>query len=72
MRVDFGVVFPRVRSGLRLGLATLLLALLAASPVKSGEAKAPPPAAPKGQRVFTCAHSFHVFVYRILGEKEFR
>ena len=24
--------------------------------------------APKGQRVFTCAHSFHVFVYRMLAE----
>ncbi len=46
----------------------LSVAVLVSSVIGSGADA--PPAAPitKGQRVFTCAHSFHVFVYRLVDE----
>jgi hypothetical protein len=69
MRVEFRAVVSRIRSGIRLGPVTLLLALLAVPPAKGGDEKAQPQAgpSPKGQRIFTCAHSFHNFVPGILG-----
>ena len=53
-----------VPSSLWLGAVLLMIALPAASAVRAAEEKA----APKGQRVFTCGHSFHVFVYPLLSE----
>jgi hypothetical protein len=47
-----------------LALALLVPLLLAALPV----AAQTPASEVKGKRVFTCAHSFHVFVYRMLAE----
>jgi len=66
-------MFEHVRPGSCFGTPLILLAalgssLLAASQSmgadeKGGQQVAP---VPKGQRVFTCGHSFHVFVYRML------
>ena len=55
-----------VRSGLCLSAVALLLAL----PAVAGEANSDQQNAPitKGQRVFTCGHSFHVWVVPILSE----
>jgi hypothetical protein len=56
-------------------VAALFLALGAGHPLaiaraQVAEVKSDPQVAPvvRGQRVFTCAHSFHAFVYPILGE----
>jgi len=70
MQLDFRLTVVRARWGVRLGAVTLLLALLGVCAAKSGDQKAQPQPSPltKGQRVFSCAHSFHVFVYRILAE----
>src|SRR4051812_35876749 len=49
-----------------LAAALLIPLLFSASPAT---AQSPAAAADiKGKRVFTCAHSFHVFVYRMLEE----
>jgi acetyl esterase/lipase len=61
-----------IRSHLRIAAITLscgVLAtmLLAATRAKSGDAKQPA-AIEQGQRVFTCGHSFHVFVPGILSD----
>jgi hypothetical protein len=64
-----------IRSGFGLKTAALFFAilvgnLLTVSQVTCAAEQSDKQAAAivKGQRVFTCAHSFHVFVYRILGE----
>ena len=64
-----------VRSGSRARMAALVLMLLAGLlPVVScaagGALRGDKQTAPvtKGQRVFTCAHSFHVFVYHLVDE----
>ena len=66
---------PCIRSGFRWAAAALLLALLAGnrlaiSQPQTAEKESDRQASPmvRGQRVFTCAHSFHGFVYPILGE----
>jgi len=53
----------RFASQLAIVAAALCLATLLPA---SDNTKTPPP--PKGQRVFTCGHSFHVWVVRILDE----
>jgi hypothetical protein len=70
MRVEFRAVVSHIRSSLRLGAVTLLLAWLALSPAKGADEKGQSPASPlpKGQRVFTCGHSFHVWVPPILSD----
>ncbi len=68
MQLDFYLMSSRVRGLLRPGAVVLLLALLAVSQARSEDEKARPQPVAKGQRVFTCAHSFHGFVYHILGE----
>ena len=64
-----------VRFGFRVGTAALFLAMLAGNPLalsqaesvaEQGDRQSAPVA--KGQRVFTCGHSFHVFVYRLVSE----
>ena len=61
-----------IRSHLRtvtilLASAVLTTMLLTAPAVKSGDAKQPA-ALDQGQRVFTCGHSFHVWVPGIVTE----
>ena len=70
MRLDLRLTVSRVATGAGWGAVALLAALLTVSPVRGGEEKGQPSAGPlpKGQRVFTCAHSFHGFVYRLLDE----
>ena len=65
----------RIRSASRLTTRPLLLALLAGgllavSQARGADEQSGARLAPviRGQRVFTCAHSFHVFVYRLLAE----
>ncbi|MCX6908607.1 MAG: hypothetical protein NTY01_11260 [Verrucomicrobia bacterium] len=58
-RIEFVSRWAAVTAGL------LLMAVSAASGDTKSDAKTPPP---KGQRVFTCGHSFHVWVVRILDE----
>ncbi len=50
--------------GLRIA-AVFALILTAAAPSSQAQAARPPV---KGQRVFTCGHSFHVWVHRMLAE----
>ncbi len=59
-----------IKPALRSGAASLVLALLAFPQTRGEETKSAqlPPPLPKGQRVFTCAHSFHYFVPPILNE----
>ncbi|HUT90923.1 MAG TPA: hypothetical protein VMY37_15580 [Thermoguttaceae bacterium] len=64
-----------VRSGFRARTAALFLAMLAGNPLALSQAKSAAEQSDKqsapvagGQRVFTCGHSFHVFVYRLVGE----
>src|SRR5258708_38078539 len=66
---------PFIRPGFRWSAAAILLALLAGNMLAITRAQVveepsdpPVPSVARGQRVFTCAHSFHGFVYRILGE----
>jgi hypothetical protein len=68
-------MMPWVRSGFGIHASAVCLALwvgslLAMSPARGAEGNGDPQVAPiaKGQRVFTCGHSFHVFVYRLLDE----
>src|SRR4051812_32152165 len=64
-----------IRTGFRRPAVALLFALLVgevrttsrAQVVEEGGDQPVSPVA-RGQRVFTCAHSFHGFVYRILGD----
>ena len=63
------------RSGFLLRTSALYVAvvtglLLAALQAGRASEKSDQPVAPitAGQRMFTCAHSFHAFVYRIVGE----
>ena len=56
-----------VRFGFRFIRIAVLLALLAGGLPAVSRAQTAAPSA-KGQRVFTCAHSFHIFVYRMLDE----
>jgi hypothetical protein len=63
------------RSGLRLTAAVSLWVLLAGTLPAVSQAESADQhsdrhmaSVARGQRVFTCGHSFHVFVYRILGE----
>lgn len=61
----------RVRFRLRVSVAMMVLALLCSGAFAAGaneKKDSPAPAAVRGQRVFTCGHSFHVFVYRLLAE----
>jgi hypothetical protein len=62
-----------MRSGFLGRTAALVVALAAsgAAALQGQEAKgpaSPPDAPPKGLRVFTCGHSFHGFVYRMLAD----
>ena len=64
-----------IRSGLRLTTRYLFVALLAGgllavSQAKSADEQSDTDFSPvtRGQRVFTCGHSFHVFVYRLVDE----
>jgi hypothetical protein len=68
MRLDYCLPRSRLSSGRRLGTVTLLAALWAAAQTTNAEEKARQQPVPKGQRVFTCSHSFHVFVYPLLAE----
>lgn len=52
----------------RVVLALTLAGFTVLSAAGGAEAPALLPPVAGGQRVFTCGHSFHVFVYRILGE----
>src|SRR5215213_541530 len=54
-----------MRRTLRTVTFLLTLGLLAAQRLGFGQRVEP---VAKGQRVFTCGHSFHVFVYRMLAE----
>ena len=65
----------RVRSTSCLRMVALFLALLAGNPpalthadgaAEQGDRQSAPVTG--GQRVFTCGHSFHVFVYRLVGD----
>lgn len=56
-----------VRFGFRFMTIAVSLALLAGGVPAVSQAQSAAPIT-KGQRVFTCAHSFHVFVYRLLAE----
>lgn len=56
----------RSYSSLALALALSITALAAGCMTASSTP--PPPPLTQGQRVFTCAHSFHVFVYRLVDE----
>lgn len=56
-----------VRSGRRFRMIAVLCALVAGGVLDLSRSRSATPA-PEGQRVFTCAHSFHVFVYRMLAE----
>ena len=56
----------RSRFGFPWGAGALLLALLTVSQTTSADEK--PTEAPKGERVFTCGHSFHVFLPGILSD----
>ncbi|HYT88236.1 MAG TPA: hypothetical protein VEL76_05920 [Gemmataceae bacterium] len=55
----------RIRSGWRLAALVLVFTLLAVGPTTGGEQSGP---IDKGQRVFTCGHSFHVFLPGILSD----
>ena len=68
MRLDFCLPFSRLPSSLRLGAVALLVALWAVPQARSEDQKSRRQPVPQGQRVFTCGHSFHVFVYAILSE----
>src|SRR4051794_22574288 len=65
---------PCIRSGFHMHAAIVFLAILAVNAAiahaqvaeRPGETSVVPVA--KGQRVFTCGHSFHGFVYRFLDE----
>ena len=49
--------------------ASLSFALVIATATsRADESKSPTPPITKGQRIFTCGHSFHVFVYTMLPE----
>ena len=68
-------MFARIQTGVRWGafvsaLALLGATLLPAAPVAVREAKNDKLAEPitKGQRVFTCGHSFHVWVPDIVTD----
>lgn len=64
----------RIQSGLRRGSAVVLLALLAtilpaiSSPAQEKKADKLAEPITQGQRIFTCGHSFHVFVPGILSD----
>jgi hypothetical protein len=72
--VKLMVMVPCIRPGFRksaaLWLAFLAGSLLASARPRAVEDKdgAPAPPVTRGQRVFTCAHSFHAFVYPMLDE----
>jgi len=67
MKLGFRLMLERVRYGCRPAAVVLVLALLAASASRAQDEKCRPQAGPpKGQRVFSCGHSFHVFVPSIL------
>ncbi len=63
-------MFARGRRGWGLGAILLFLAPLAVAPARSTEQPGAKPAGPiaEGQRVFSCGHSFHVFVPAILSD----
>jgi hypothetical protein len=68
-------MLERIRPGFRLGAVALVLALLAGSVPALTQAKGEDKKSAKdagridkGQRVFTCGHSFHVFVPGILSD----
>jgi hypothetical protein len=58
------------RFGLQWGLTLALLVLVATGSIQGGEKKNAEQAGavPQGQRVFSCGHSFHVFVPAILSD----
>src|SRR4051794_32690361 len=64
----------RIRSGfvayVAVGLIVLVAGNAAVVPAQDADKQGDRPVAPgtKGQRVFTCGHSFHGFVYRMLDE----
>lgn len=60
----------RLRRLIIVALLPLFAALIPPAPAAGQEKKGAPPAGPveKGQRVFTCGHSFHVWVPDILAE----
>ena len=59
---------PRLRSGSRWPAMALLLTLLAGGVPARSQARSAGDPPPPGVRVFTCGHSFHGFVYRMLAE----
>src|SRR5436190_15891065 len=68
-------MFACIRTGSRLGAMALALALLGATlvpvrPAAAEDKKGDKPADPitKGQRVYTCGHSFHVWVPGIVAD----
>lgn len=63
-------MLERSRSGFRWGAVALVLALLAVAQIKSEDKKSDKQVEPltKGQRVFSCGHSFHVFVPAVLSD----
>ena len=60
----------RIRSSVVLVALTFLSAVLAAPPTRADDKKSDKLAEPitQGQRIFTCGHSFHVFVPGILTD----
>jgi len=65
MQPHFASLWQRLWFGRRWAAAVLLLALTALS--HPAVAQQPAASVPKGQRVFSCGHSFHVFVPGILS-----
>ncbi len=63
-------MLERLRSGFRTAVVPLVLALLVVAQTRADDDKGGKNAGPidKGQRVFTCGHSFHVFVPNILAD----
>jgi len=63
-------MLERIRSGFRRGAVVSALVLLAAYQTPAQDKKVEKLAEPigQGQRIFTCGHSFHVFVPGILGD----
>jgi hypothetical protein len=63
-------MFAHSRPSCRWGAVPLALALLAVALARADDTKGEKPDGPldKGQRVFSCGHSFHVFVPKILTD----
>ena len=63
-------MIERIRSALRTAVVAVVLALLATTQATGGDKKSDKQTTspPRGQRVFSCGHSFHYFVPAILSD----